>query len=157
MFGKWRGEAQGKLVIEGATANGPIREVVDLGASQGTDTAALRHLWARHHCQPERPGVPGRRRRVWQGHHRVGSEVQPAHAVHRFTAVDHVVRNTAPADSTSVNQPLPLPQGVENTALGAPVPSTPEPATWGAVLLTLSVLAMLAQRRRRSQTHRYTS
>lgn len=76
-----------------------------------------------------------------------------------FLAVDQVVRNKAPADSTSVNQPSPLPQGVENSALGAEVPSTPEPATWGAILVTLSVLAMLANRRRRAQTraHHYTS
>jgi Ca-activated chloride channel family protein len=58
-----------------------------------------------------------------------------------------------------VNQPSPLPQGVENTALGAEVPSTPEPATWGAILVTLSMLAMLAHRRRRaaSRGHHYTS
>jgi len=71
--------------------------------------------------------------------------------------VDQVVRNPAPADSTSVNQPSPLPQGVENTALGAEVPSTPEPATWGAMLVTLSVLAMLATRRRRARSHHLTS
>jgi Ca-activated chloride channel family protein len=55
-----------------------------------------------------------------------------------------------------------LPQGVENSALGAEVPSTPEPATWGAILVTLStlsILAMLANRRRRAQAraHHYTS
>jgi Ca-activated chloride channel family protein len=52
-----------------------------------------------------------------------------------------------------------LPQGVENSALGAEVPSTPEPATWGAVLVTISVLAMLAVRRRRAQAraNHYTS
>ena len=76
-----------------------------------------------------------------------------------FLAVDQVVRNKAPADSPSVNQPSPLPQGVENSALGAEVPSTPEPATWGAMLLTLSVLAMLAHRRHRAarRAHHYTS
>jgi Ca-activated chloride channel family protein len=70
-----------------------------------------------------------------------------------------VVRNKAPADSTSVSQPLPLPEGVENSALGAEVPSTPEPATWGAIAVTLSVLAMLAYRRRRAtaRAHHYTA
>ena len=74
-----------------------------------------------------------------------------------FLAVDQVVRNLAPQDSASVNQPSPLPQGVENTALGAEVPSTPEPATWGAIAVTLSVLAMLATRRRRTRHHHLTS
>ncbi|MBK9236294.1 MAG: VWA domain-containing protein [Rhodoferax sp.] len=158
VFGKWRGEAQGKLVIEGATANGPIRQVVDLSASQGTDTAALRHLWARHRIaslsdQESLEGGDAFGKAITE----LGLKYSLLTQYTSFLAVDHVVRNTAPADSTSVNQPLPLPQGVENTALGAPVPSTPEPATWGAVLLTLSVLGMLAQRRRRSQTHHYTS
>ena len=56
-------------------------------------------------------------------------------------------------------QPLPLPQGVGENALGAEVPSTPEPATWGAILVTLSVLAMLAHRRRRAarNAHHYTA
>ena len=73
-----------------------------------------------------------------------------------FLAVDHIVRNATPQDSASVNQPSPMPQGVSNRAVGAFVPGTPEPATWGAVLVLLSVLAMLARRARRQRPGRYT-
>jgi Ca-activated chloride channel family protein len=39
-----------------------------------------------------------------------------------------------------VNQPLPLPQGVSNHAVGAAVPSTPEPAAWLALLVVLGLI-----------------
>ncbi|MBK9574647.1 MAG: VWA domain-containing protein [Rhodoferax sp.] len=158
VFGKWRGQAQGKLVIEGTTTNGPITQTIDLSASQGTETAALRHLWARHRIaslsdQESLEGGDALGKAITE----LGLKYSLLTQYTSFLAVDQVVRNTAPADAASVSQPSPLPQGVENTALGAPVPSTPEPATWGAVLLTLSLLAMLAQRRRRARAHHYTS
>jgi Ca-activated chloride channel homolog len=36
------------------------------------------------------------------------------------------------------------------------VPSTPEPATWGAIVVMLSVLALLARRTRRLRRNRFT-
>jgi Ca-activated chloride channel homolog len=43
-----------------------------------------------------------------------------------------------------------MPEGVSNQAIGAEVPGTPEPETWGAMLLTASLLAMLARRRQKA-------
>jgi Ca-activated chloride channel family protein len=71
--------------------------------------------------------------------------------------VDHVVRNLAPHDTPSVNQPSPMPQGVSNLAIGAEVPGTPEPETWGAIAVLLSVLAMMARRARRTDARRFTA
>jgi Ca-activated chloride channel family protein len=158
VFGKWRGEAKGKLVLEGNAANGPLQLSMDVNASRGTDTAALRHLWARHRIaslsdQESLEGGDAFSKAITE----LGLQYSLLTQYTSFLAVDQVVRNLAPADSASVNQPLPLPQGVENTALGAEVPSTPEPATWGAMLVTLSVLAMLATRRRRARAHHFTS
>lgn len=50
-----------------------------------------------------------------------------------------------------VNQPLPLPQGVSNLAVGgevgAAVPSTPEPGAWLSLLVVLALVgAALAKR-----------
>jgi Ca-activated chloride channel family protein len=158
VFGKWRGEAKGKLVLEGQAANGPLQLSMDVSASRSTDTAALRHLWARHRIaslsdQESLEGGGAYAKAITD----LGLQYSLLTQYTSFIAVDQVVRNLAPADSTSVNQPSPLPQGVENTALGAEVPSTPEPATWGAMLVTLSVLAMLATRRRRARSHHLTS
>nr|WP_315849582.1 VIT domain-containing protein [uncultured Rhodoferax sp.] len=159
VFGKWKGEAKGKLVVEGNTANGPLQNSLPITAAS-TDTAALRHLWARHRIaalsdQEALEGGNAAKDAITD----LGLKYSLLTQYTSFLAVDQVVRNKAPADATSVNQPSPLPQGVENSALGAEVPSTPEPVTWGAILVTLSVLAMLAHRRRRAaqRTHHYTS
>ena len=158
VFGKWRGEAKGKLVVEGNTASGPLQSSLSISAAS-TDTGALRHLWARHRIavlsdQEALEGGSAAKEAITN----LGLKYSLLTQYTSFLAVDQVVRNKAPADSTSLNQPSPLPQGVENSALGAEVPSTPEPATWGAMLVTLSVLAMLANRRRaQARTHHYTS
>ncbi len=47
-----------------------------------------------------------------------------------------------------MDQPLPLPEGVSATAIGAEVPSTPEPSAWLALLLVLGVLGATAVSRR---------
>jgi Ca-activated chloride channel family protein len=156
VFGKWRGEAKGKLVVDGNAAGGPVHFSLPINTGNVTDTAALHHLWARYRIaalsdQEALEGGSAAKDAITD----LGLKYSLLTQYTSFLAVDQVVRNKAPADSTSVNQPLPLPQGVENSALGAEVPSTPEPATWGAMLVTLSVLAMLAYRRRRA--HHYTS
>ena len=158
VFGKWRGEPKGKLILEGHSANGPIQQTMDISANAGSDTAALRHLWARHRIaslsdQESLVGGDAYSTAITD----LGLKYSLLTQYTSFLAVDQVVRNLAPQDSASVNQPSPLPQGVENTALGAEVPSTPEPATWGAIAVTLSVLAMLATRRRRARNHHLTS
>ena len=163
VYGKWRGEPKGKLIIEGQSASGPIQHTLPVASGDNaktTDTAALRHLWARNRIaalsdQEALEGSSAAKKAITD----LGLKYSLLTQYTSFLAVDQVVRNTAPADTPRVNQPSPLPQGVENSALGAEVPSTPEPAAWGAVLVTLSMLAMLAHRRRRAQarTHHYTS
>ncbi len=63
-----------------------------------------------------------------------------------FIAIDQQVRNSNPALGAETDQPLPLPQGVSagavGGALGAAVPSTPEPATWAALAVALLMLVM---------------
>jgi Ca-activated chloride channel family protein len=61
------------------------------------------------------------------------------------------VRNPDPGAAAKVQQPLPLPQGVSNQAIGALVPSTPEPAAWA--MLLIAALAMFWASRRRSHAH----
>jgi Ca-activated chloride channel family protein len=71
-----------------------------------------------------------------------------------FIAVDHVVRALDADNRVAVQQPSPLPQGVSNLAvgtLGTAVPSTPEPATWLALLLALALATASVARARRSR------
>ena len=151
VFGKWRGEPKGQLVIEGQTPAGPFRQSLPVPTDGVASAAALRNLWARHRIaslsdQESLEGGDAFSQRITA----LGLQYGLLTQYTSFIAVDQVVRNAAPHDAASVNQPSPLPEGVSNLAVGAEVPSTPEPATWGAVVVMLSVLALLARRRRRA-------
>jgi Ca-activated chloride channel family protein len=61
--------------------------------------------------------------------------------------VDRIVRNTSGIAPDAVDQPSPMPQGVSNLAVGAALPSTPEPASWAAAIVMLAMLGLLLRRR----------
>jgi Ca-activated chloride channel family protein len=146
------------VVIEGMGASGPYRQVLPLSNSVAQDSGALRHLWARHRIQSlsDQEGQEGgdaQRKAITD----LGLQYGLLTQYTSFLAVDQVVRNTQAASTPAVDQPSPMPQGVSDFAVGAEVPGTPEPATWGAVIVLLSVLAMLARRARRRRANHYTA
>ncbi|MDZ4355478.1 MAG: VIT and VWA domain-containing protein [Variovorax sp.] len=162
VFGKWRpdsnGQAKGRVIIEGQAATGPYREEVRITPQTRQDTAALRTLWARHRIQSlsDQEALEGSaafKDRITE----LGLKYSLLTQYTSFIAVDKVVRNVAPQNSVDVNQPLPMPQGVSDLALGAEVPSTPEPETLGAIAVMLSMLAMLRRRARRNDPRRFTA
>ncbi|VTU13314.1 VIT and vWA domain-containing protein [Variovorax sp. RA8] len=164
VFGKWRGEPKGRVVIQGQGAEGPYRQELVIDGKTRQDAAALRSLWARHRIaslsdQEALEGGDAFRQRITGLGLRYGLLTQYT----SFIAVDKVVRNPAPQAGTSVDQPQPLPKGVSELALGqgqtlgAEVPSTPEPETWGAIAVLLSMLAMLRRRARRHDPRRFTA
>ncbi len=140
LFGKWRGEPRGQLVLDGRTASGDWQQVVPVAAPDA-DAQALRLLWARQRIQQlsdEEALVGGNAKR--DAITSLGLQHSLLTQYTSFIAVDHVVRNPDPASAKSVNQPLPLPQGVSHMAVGAAVPSTPEPAGWLALLVALGLV-----------------
>ncbi len=158
VFGKWRGEAKGRVIIEGQSASGPYRQEVRIDERTRQDTAALRTLWARHRIeslsdQETLEGGAAFKERITE----LGLKYSLLTQYTSFIAVDKVVRNLAPQNSVDVNQPLPMPQGVSDLALGAEVPSTPEPESLGAIAVVLSMLAMLRRRARRNDARRFTA
>ncbi|MBU1359535.1 MAG: VIT and VWA domain-containing protein [Gammaproteobacteria bacterium] len=162
VFGKWRGEAKGRVWIEGQAADGPYRAELKVDALARQDAAALRSLWARHRIaslddQEALEGGGAFKERITELGLRYGLLTQYT----SFIAVDQVVRNTTPGSAARVDQPLPLPKGVSELAvgqsLGAAVPSTPEPEMFGAIAVVLGVLAMLRRRARRTDARRLTS
>jgi Ca-activated chloride channel homolog len=141
LFGKWRGEPRGQLVLDGRAAGGDWQQVVPVAAPDA-DAQALRLLWARQRIQQlsdEEALVGGNTKR--EAITTLGLQHSLLTQYTSFIAVDHVVRNPDPMSAKSVNQPLPLPQGVSNQAVGAAVPSTPEPAAWLALLVALGLVA----------------
>jgi Ca-activated chloride channel family protein len=162
VFGKWRGEAKGRVIIEGQSAEGPYRQEVRIDNATRQDAAALRSLWARHRIaslsdQEALEGGDAFKQRITELGLRYGLLTQYT----SFIAVDKVVRNPAPQDAAGVDQPQPLPKGVSELALGqslgAAVPSTPEPEILGAIAVVLSMLAMLRRRARRHDSRRFTA
>ena len=167
VFGKWRanadGVAKGRIFIEGRSANGPYRQELKVDGTVRQDTAALRSLWARHRIaslsdQETLEGGDSFKQRITD----LGLQYSLLTQYTSFIAVDKVVRNVAPQNTVAVNQPVPLPKGVSELAvggatLGAEVPSTPEPETLGAIAVVLSMLAMLRRRARRHDDRRLTA
>lgn len=166
VFGKWRGQPRGRMLVQGHSAEGPWQQTVDVTPAAPGHSTALPALWARHRIaaladQEALEGGDAQRAAIT----RLGLDYSLLTAYTSFIAVDQVVRNPDPAGSQRVQQPLPLPQGVGDRALGetatvvagAEVPSTPEPETLGAVFLVLSMLAMLHRRQRRADARRFTA
>ncbi|WP_295537006.1 VIT and VWA domain-containing protein [uncultured Pseudacidovorax sp.] len=158
LFGKWRGTPQGRLVMEGHSAEGPWRQVLPVTPdSLAPQAGALRALWARDRIaalddQESLEGGGDQREAITA----LGLKYSLLTTYTSFIAVDQVVRAAADA-GTTVDQPQPLPEGVSELALGVPVPATPEPETLGAVAVALGMLAMLRRRLRRHDARRLTA
>ena len=154
VFGKWRGDAtqpaRGKLIIEGRSAEGPYRSELSTDDRETQTTSALRLLWARQRIaalsdQEALEGGSQQKATITE----LGLRYSLLTQYTSFIAVDQVVRNSNPALAPTVDQPSPLPQGVSALAIGAEVPSTPEPAAWLALLVVLGIVVatVVAQRR----------
>lgn len=151
VFGKWKGKPSGWLVIEGLTANGNFRSSVDLAGEEkkGTSEPALRYLWARHRIAAlsdqevlEGSGIAAK----------VITDLGLRYSLltqdTSFIAVDRLVRSLTPGQTVAVDQPLPMPQGGSNLAIGAEVPATPEPPAFAMLLVALGVIALVMRRAR---------
>jgi Ca-activated chloride channel family protein len=151
VFGKWRGTAAGVIEISGHTGRGPyLASVAVSPANLGESHAALRHLWARNRIAELSdfgPGVPneGRVAAITS----LGLTYGLLTRYTSFIAVQEIVRNTD--EATDVDQPLPLPAGVSDLAVG--VTSGPEPEMVWIVAFATVLPAwawLLRMRRRRS-------
>jgi Ca-activated chloride channel family protein len=129
VFGKWRGAAHGSITVRGISGDRKYEKTLDVGAASTLkDSDALRYLWARH-----RIAALGDYEKLEHSDERVAeiTSLGLAHslltAFTSFVAIDSEVRR-ASGDLTTVPQPLPLPQGVSDLAVGdersAPAPYT---------------------------------
>jgi Ca-activated chloride channel family protein len=119
VFGKWKGKPAGSILITGLSgtesfkASIPVENVKPLEAN-----SALRYLWARHriallsdynHLRPNDERV----KEVTS----LGLSYNLLTAYTSFVAIDSQVR-LVDGQAVTVKQPLPLPQGVSNDAVG---------------------------------------
>ncbi|MFO1373829.1 MAG: VIT and VWA domain-containing protein [Agitococcus sp.] len=154
VMGKWRShrdkEAEATLVVTGRSTEGEYQQQVSAKSDNSEDNSALRLLWARQKIaelsdQEALEGNGSYKQAITD----VALKYGLLSAYTSFVAVDEVVRNVNPEDSSTVTQPVPLPEGVSNLAVGSGIPSTPEPNLWLALALVFLMLVIMKKTYRR--------
>ena len=116
-LGKWTGEAKGTITLSGMSGAGPWSQTFEVGKVKDHDHGALRQLWARQRIQMlsdyDQFGQDADRKAEVT---RLGLAYHLLTAYTSFVAVDTQVRNHG--GSTTVTQPLPMPEGVSDAAVG---------------------------------------
>ena len=143
VFGKWRGPAAGNLELSGKTGLGEYAASIDVaGVQPDIGNMALRYLWARSRIAElsdygSANVSPERVREITD----LGLEYNLMTKYTSFIAVREVVRNPN-GGADDVNQPLPLPVGVTDFAVG----SEPEIA-WLFAGLAMIGMVLIVRRR----------
>jgi Ca-activated chloride channel family protein len=123
LFGKYRGKPRGKIVVSGHVPGEKLHGQMPLAeANISSDNGALRYLWARHKILR----LSDMNKLVGKDDSRVkqvtelGLKYSLMTEYTSFVAVDTVVRADG-AKTRTVRQPLPLPQGVSDMAVGGSI------------------------------------
>ncbi len=155
VFGKYHGVPRGRIVLTGDSSEGSYSQEFDLSkVNADPKNEAIKYLWARQRIKllSDYNSINSdeeRRREVI----RLGITYNLLTQYTSFVAVDQVIRAKTP--STEVKQPLPLPQGVSNLAVGGVAPTVPEPSEW-LVMFVISLMligAIYGQRRGACASH----
>ena len=142
LFGKWRGPIGGTFELNGKTGQGEYLTRLEVARVQPDDAnRALRYLWARSRIA-ELSDYGSEDLDADQIGHitALGLKYNLLTQYTSFIAVREVVRNTQ-GSAKDVDQPLPLPLGVSDLAVGGDTQSGSEPEfIW---LMTASILIAL--------------
>jgi Ca-activated chloride channel homolog len=149
VLGKWRGAKLGQIEVTGRTANGTFSRTFDLKDSvTRPEHAALPQLWARNRIGRLSEFNFGRDDEAVREVTTLGLTYSLLTAHTSFIAVLEEVRNPG-GQAADVDQPLPLPDGVSDLAVGGQYGSGAEPGVW-TLLFAATLLAVIAIRRRRA-------
>jgi Ca-activated chloride channel family protein len=150
VFGKWRGRPQGTIELRGRTGQDPYRASFSPAeAPLPEDHRALRYLWARTRIA-NRSDFGGRRDEAARAAvTELGLTYNLLTQYTSFIAVEELIRN-AGGKGRDVDQPLPLPVGVSDLAVGQAVTggSEPELAYLAAALILMLVGSRVLRSRR---------
>lgn len=119
VFGKWRGVPQGRIQVRGQSGQGAYQQVLNVGQhAPSASASALPYLWARHRIAllSDYNSLKKSDQRVEEVT-QLGLQHHLLTAYTSFVAVDSAVRN-AGGEAAKVQQPLPMPQGVSDLAVG---------------------------------------
>jgi Ca-activated chloride channel family protein len=119
VFGKWRGKPQGTITLKGISGEKSYVDAINVSETTPAKTnSALQYLWARHKIAllSDYNALRPDDKRVEEVTN-LGLKYNLLTAYTSFVAVDSEVRNKN-GNSTTVQQPLPLPEGVSDYAVG---------------------------------------
>ncbi len=120
VYGKWKGKAEGSIILTGYTGNERYSKTLNVPDYKAAKSnSAIKYLWAREKIRLLDDFI-----QVSYSHEELKEEVTALGLKYNlltsytsFLALDSEIRN-ANTISTTVRQPLPLPQGVSNYAIG---------------------------------------
>jgi Ca-activated chloride channel family protein len=120
IFGKWKGKPGGQIFLEGKNGLGRYEKKIDVSNSKPKDShSALKYLWARERIRIlDDYSSLG----IYSDEHaekitQLGLNYNLLTNYTSFIAIDSEIRNEN-GNVTTVKQPLPLPDGVSNYAVG---------------------------------------
>lgn len=119
VFGKWRGKPQGTITFTGISGDGKYAETIDVSKTRPEKiNASLKYLWARQRITllSDYNKLRSNDKRIKEVTE-LGLNYNLLTAYTSFVAIDNEIRNKDGKPDT-VNQPLPLPQGVSDYAVG---------------------------------------
>ena len=118
IYGKWRGNPSGKIIISGKQGSGNFRKEYDVSNGNLSKTNnALKYLWARNKIE-ELDDFMINSKNTKQQVIELSLKYNLLTKYTSFVAVDEEVVNKK-GKSKTVKQPLPLPYNIENVAVGA--------------------------------------
>jgi Ca-activated chloride channel family protein len=143
LYGKWRGPVTGTFELTGSSGSGQFSSLFDVASVKPDESnSALRYLWARSKIAELSDFGDGQASDdVVKEVTRLGLKYNLLTPYTSFIAVREMVVNPG-GDADDVRQPLPLPDGVIDTAVGA------EPELWWLLTASMIVAAIFMLRRR---------
>ncbi|MFA4901919.1 MAG: VIT domain-containing protein [Desulfobaccales bacterium] len=132
ILGKYRGSPTGAIVVKGKTAQGAFERKINLAEAKASpENAALRFLWARQRIMNlvDFASLERDNQEVVKEVTALGLKYSLMTPYTSFVAVDKLKR--ADGQVVTVKQPLPLPEGVSDSAVGQAMPAMAPGAPWG--------------------------
>ncbi len=148
VFGKWKGQPKGTITLSGYSGEGKYERTFDVSNVKPLNiNSALRYLWARKRIE-----ILGDYNKVLSSDERkkeitnLGLKYNLLTTYTSFVAIDKEIRRKYDPLKT-VKQPLPLPQGVSEYAVGGGTRKVPEPDRF-LLLVIAAILVTIALRTR---------
>ncbi len=151
VIGKWKGAPKGDIEISGNTGLGEYKKTMTILPDDNNQlNQTLKYLWARKKIERLSdynfsPEDQDRKSEITS----IGLTYNLLTKYTSFVAVLDEIRNTN-EPAKNVKQPLLLPKGVSNSAVGGEIASTPEPEFYLMVILALIIIMTSLKQKKRS-------